>query len=218
MRDIMPVKTVMKTKVKTLDEALIFMTEKMAESEAKTAESQAKTDLAIQKMTMQVEEMSKEVKDFVNSSKNDFSRINNRLGHLIEFIVAPGIRMDMEEFGHKFKYAKANKVFKGIKDGKKRDLAEVDLLLSNGTEVMAVEIKTTLSMGWVKEHIEKLDTLREFEKYTKIQGKKLLGAVAGVFINDEAREYAKKRGLYVIEILEDKKRLKIDKPSKCHVW
>ena len=124
----------------------------------------------------------------------------------------------MEEFGYKFRYATANKVFRGIKNGKNSDLAEVDLLLSNGAKVMAVEVKTTLTMGWVKEHIDRLNTLREFEKYTKIQGKELLGAVAGVFINDEAREYAKKKGLYVIEILEDKKKLKIDKPSKYHVW
>ena len=214
----MPVKTVMKTKVKTLDEALIFMTESIAKSEVKIAESQAKTDLAIQELIKQVKKMSKEVEDYVNSSRNDFSRINKRLGHLIEFIVAPGIRQDMEEFGHKFRYATANKVFRGIKDGRKSDLAEVDLFLSNGTKAMAVEVKTTLTLGWVKEHIDQLDTLRTFEKYTKIQGKELLGAVAGVFINDDAREYAKKRGLYVIEILEDRKRLKIDKPSKCHVW
>ena len=207
----MPVKTVMKTKAKTLDEALIFMVEEMAKSKKET-------DLAIQELAIHVEAMSKEVKDFVNNSKNDFSRINKRLGHLIEFIVAPGIRQDMEVFGHKFRYATANKVFRGIKDGRKSDLAEVDLFLSNGTKAMAVEVKTTLTLGWVKEHIDQLDTLRTFEKYTKIQGKELLGAVAGVFINDDAREYAKKRGLYVIEILEDKKRLKIDKPSKCHVW
>jgi hypothetical protein len=211
MRDIMSVKTVMKTRVKTVDEAVMFMAEKMAESKKET-------DLAIQELTKQVEKTSKQVEDFVNNSKNDFSRINRRLGHLIEFIVAPGIRQDMEDFGHKFRYATANKVFRGIKDGRKSDLAEVDLFLSNGTKAMAVEVKTTLTLGWVKEHIDQLDTLRTFEKYTKIQGKELLGAVAGVFINDDAREYAKKRGLYVIEILEDKKKLKIDKPSKCHVW
>jgi hypothetical protein len=141
-----------------------------------------------------------------------------RLGQLVEFIVVPGIRHALNSFGHHFKYASANKKIQAIIKGEKIRVAEVDLFLHNGAEAMAVEIKTSLSPEDVNKHLDRLVKLRKYEKEANLQGKDLYGAVVGVFIDDNARRFALKNGLYVLEIIEDESSLKTDKPPKCRVW
>jgi hypothetical protein len=63
---------------------------------------------------------------------------------------------------------------------------------------MIVEIKTELTVERINKHIERLDKMR---KYADLHGDKrtFLGAVAGVVVTDEVREYALNQGLYLIE-------------------
>jgi hypothetical protein len=42
--------------------------------------------------------------------------------------------------------------------------------------------------------------------------------MVGVYVDERARKLALKNGLYVIEIEEEEKKLKTDKPAKCRVW
>jgi hypothetical protein len=226
----MAVKTKIKPTVKTLDEAVILMLERMAESNDRTdrliaesndrtdrvmAESQAKTDLAIQRLTENLEGLRLRVAEVLTS----LGTTGNRLGDIVELVVIPGLRHAVNAHGHCFRNAVANKSFMYIgKNGQKQEIAELDLFLSNGTEVMAVEIKNTLSVGYVNRCLSKLKRLREFEKETKIERKKLYGAVVGVYIDPDARRFALKNGLYVIDILEEEKKLKVDKPGRPRVW
>ena len=245
----MPVRTIARPKVKTIDEAIVLMTEKMvessahfekkiaessayfekkiAESDAKIAESQAKTDLAIrelkesntktdlviQRMAGTVEKLSKKV-DKVTAELSGIGTLGNRFGTLIELIVTPGIRKEINEHGHNFKYATANKLFRY----QKKDIAEVDLFLSNGAETMAVEIKAGLTLNDVKNHIKQLKTLRKYEVEINIQNKKLYGAMVGLSIDDNAREHALKNGIYILKILEQEEKLETESPTKARVW
>ena len=61
-----------------------------------------------------------------------------------------------------------------------------------------VEIKTQLTVERIKKHIERLEKMR---KHADSHGDKrtFLGAVAGVVVDDEAREHALNQGLYLIE-------------------
>jgi predicted RecB family endonuclease len=265
----MPVKTIPKNRFKTIDEAVIFLTESTAKSEAdfrkliaesdakmaesmakseadfrksiaesdariaaanakiaesdtriaaanaKIAESQAKTDLAIQRLTENVDRLSLRVEEVLTG----FSTVGNRFGELVEFLVAPGLRRVINKYNHDFKRSTSNKKFYYIgRDGFKHELTEVDMFLSNGTEVMAVEVKATLSAGYVSKHLLRLKKLREFEKEINLQGKKIYGAVVGIYIEKDARKLALKNGLYVIDILEDEKKLNVSKPTQCRVW
>jgi len=63
---------------------------------------------------------------------------------------------------------------------------------------MLVETKATLTTEDVNEHIERLEKMR---KYADLHGDKrtFLGAVAGVVMTTNVKEYALKQGFYVIE-------------------
>jgi hypothetical protein len=230
--------------VKTLDEAVIFMLERMAESNDRTdrliaesndrtdrlitesnertdrvmAESQIKTDLAIQRMTERIEVLSEEIGVYTKTVREDLSRVGNKLGYVMEIIIAPGIRHEINSLGYNFEKAMSNMVVVGAPDGKRREIAEIDMFLYDDTEAMAVEIKTTLTVKQVIGHLGQLYTLRRFEEFAEIQNKKLFGAVAGVYIDDDARDYALEHGLYVLKIQEEEKRLTAVKPAQPQVW
>jgi len=178
-------------------------------------------DLTISRLDKHTAEMTKNIADAnrrLDYLSMDSGAQGQRLGQLVEFIVIPGIRHAMNSLGHHFKYAAANKKIKAVIKGEKIRIAEVDLFLHNGAEAMAVEIKTSLTPEDVNKHLDRLVKLRKYEKEANIQGKDLYGAVVGVFIDDNARRFALKNGLYVLEIMEDESSLKTDKPPKCRVW
>jgi len=80
---------------------------------------------------------------------------------------------------------------------------------------MAVEIKTRLKEAAVRNHLERLQDLRDHEEEADIKDKKLFGAVVGIAIDDFARKVAKENGLYVVEIHEEEEALDVEKPEKC---
>lgn len=92
-----------------------------------------------------------------------------------------------------------------IHDAKGQKETQIDLLLINAAYSIAVEVKTTLNVEGVKEHIKRLDRLQKNPK-RYVKGTILLGAVAGMVIQEDADKYAYRKGLYVLkqkgEILE----------------
>ena len=71
-------------------------------------------------------------------------------------------------------------------------------MLENCDKAMMVEIKTKLTVERVNKHMERLEKMR---KHADLIGDKrtFLGAVAGVVVDKDAREYALNQGLYLIE-------------------
>jgi sugar lactone lactonase YvrE len=97
-------------------------------------------------------------------------------------------------------------------------LTEVDLLLENCDEVMVVEVKTQVSVKWVNRHLKRLELLREKERITGMTGKTIYAAVAGIGFDEEARALTVENGMYLIEIEEEKERIKIIPPVKVGTW
>jgi hypothetical protein len=71
------------------------------------------------------------------------------------------------------------------------------MMLENGDYVMAVEIKSNLTAEDVDRHIERIGKVRE-QLDKRGDRRKLVGAVAGMVVTKEAREYAQRKGLYVL--------------------
>jgi hypothetical protein len=120
--------------------------------------------------------------------------LGHRFGEMVEHMVIPNLLTQFEELG--FTFTKANPT--KIKDKEHGILAEVDALLENGDKVMAVEIKSKPNTGDIKDHVERMEKLRQ---YADLHNDKraYLGAVAGVVFNDNEKSYALKNGFYVIE-------------------
>jgi predicted nuclease of restriction endonuclease-like RecB superfamily len=149
-----------------------------------------------------LQEVAKSQKEYEQDRKKDKAEFNERLGNYInlfgdftEYVMAPKLREKFSEIGLDFPKANRNS---SIKDKVNNIFLETDVMLENGDKAMMVEIKTQLTVERINKHIERLEKMR---KYADLHGDKrnFLGAVAGVVVDDEAREYALNQGLYLIE-------------------
>ena len=136
-------------------------------------------------------------------------RYGDKIGALIERILIPGIKPVMNKYGHNFTTISPNREYYRSK-GKR--LAEIDLLLENGDEAMAIEVKTHLRKDDVVKYLAKLELLRENESITRLSGLTLLGAMAGLRVDEGARDLVLESGLYLIEMVEDSKYVNVVEP------
>ena len=142
------------------------------------------------------------VKENALQTKKDKAEFNERLGNYIklfgdftEYMMAPKLREKFMDFGLFFPKTSRNV---NVKDENKNIILEADAMLENGDKAMMVEIKTQLTVERVNKHIERLEKMR---KHADLYGDKrtFLGAIAGVVLDDDVREYALNQGLYLIE-------------------
>jgi len=148
----------------------------------------------------------------LDAMKDLDSKVGNRIGDLTEKILVPGLKLAMRNRGHVFTSLSPNREFDVVENGVTRRLTEVDLYLENGVESMAVEVKTQMRKEDVEHHLWRLDVMRKHEDITALRGKTLLGAMAGLDILVEAREFALRSGLYLIEMIESEKYVKVVEP------
>ncbi|MDR2592409.1 MAG: hypothetical protein LBC59_06335 [Chitinispirillales bacterium] len=154
-----------------------------------------------------------ELRDEINKWVGYFG---NSIGYIMEAVLIPGIKPKMNELGHNFTTLATRKKY--FKD-KGRAYVEVDLYLENCEEVMIVEVKTQLSVKGVERQLKRLKLLRENESEKSLKGKVLYSAVAGMEIDDDAREMALELGMYVVEMVEDTKYVNVIKPpGKIGTW
>jgi hypothetical protein len=87
-----------------------------------------------------------------------------------------------------------------IYDTPRHAVTEIDILLTDDTYVMAVEVKTQFDKtGDVDHHLQRLERIRKWPP-AACKGKKLLGAIAGGTVLPEVRDYAHTSGLFVLEL------------------
>jgi exonuclease VII large subunit len=209
----------MKESNERADRRMVELERQMKESDRQIKESNERTDRMIAESNARMEKLIAEMKETVDKLSENLGHVGNKLGELVELIVIPGMRRAVNAHGHKFTKSIVNKVFYGIgRGGYKEKIAEVDMFLYNGNEAMAAEIKASLSAEDVTRHLERLKRLRMFEKDTNVQNKKLYGAIVGISVDFFARKLALKNGLYVLEIMEEEKRLQTEKPARCRVF
>ena len=240
-------KTAARPTVKTLDEAVVLLTANMTEmsqgitelkrqmketdrqmketdrqmneTRRQIKESNERTDRMIAESNARMEKLIAEMKETVDKLSENLGHVGNKLGGLVELIVIPGMRRAVNAHGHNFTKSIVNKSFYGTgRGGYKEKIAEADMLLYNGTEAMAVEIKASLSAEDVTRHIERLKKLRAHEKDTNLHNKKLYGAIVGITVDFFARKFALKNGLYVLEIMEEENRFQTEKPARRRAW
>jgi hypothetical protein len=159
------------------------------------AEQQKETDRIVRENA----EAQKETERIFKEQKKDFNaRLGeyvNLFGEVTEYTMAPKLREKFRELGLDFpqtsRNTKVNDIVNGIS-------FETDVKLENGDKAMLVEVKTKLTVERINKHIERLEKMR---MYANLHGDKrtFLGAVAGVVVDEEARNYALNQGFFVIE-------------------
>jgi hypothetical protein len=149
----------------------------------------------IQELRESQEESEKEHDRQMKEYNRRFGEFANRFGEIVEYMVAPNLREKFRELGLNFPQANSGSV---ISDYDNNIFLEVDVKLENGGKAMLVEVKTKLTTEDVKDHIKRLEKMRV---YADLHGDKrsFLGAVAGVVVTPNVKEYALGQGFYVIE-------------------
>jgi hypothetical protein len=164
--------------------------------------SQKETDRQMKEVRESQKENAASLKETERVMKENSSDFNIRLGKYInlfgeftESMMAAGLREKFTEFGLDFPKANPNA---SVEDRINKIFFETDVMLENGDKAMLVEIKTKLTIERINKHIERLEKMR---KYADLHGDKrtFLGAVAGIIVPDEVKDYALNQGFYFIE-------------------
>jgi uncharacterized protein YoxC len=123
--------------------------------------------------------------------------VNRSIGELIETLFAPHLGEKFERYHYNLKRI-YGRVY--IYDDKNRQRGEIDILLSNTTVCMAVEVKRWLDKrDQVDEHIRRMKLIQQYPP-AEAKGKKLLGALASAVVSPEIQDYAEQCGFFVLEL------------------
>ena len=143
----------------------------------------------------ELREIQKETARQIQRTDSELGKLSKRMGEVVEYMVAPNLREKFRELGYDFPQAHQNS---DVSDRKNNIFIEIDVKLENGDKAMLVEVKTKPATKDVKDHIKRLDKMRV---YADLHGDKrtFLGAVAGVVMSDNVKEYILKQGFFVIE-------------------
>ncbi len=180
---------------------------KFQETDRKFQETERKFWETSQETDRKFQETSREIK-VVNES---IGRLGNRLGDFVEEMVRPAAVRLFREQG-----IDVHEVHRGVEASRDGDDIEIDLLVVNTTDLVAVECKSLLSIDDVNQHLTNLNKLkRMLPTYAE---KRVMGGVAAMVLPDNVGRYAYRHGLFVIAQSGDHLLIRNDAKFKPHVW
>jgi hypothetical protein len=179
------------------------------------AERQKETERLIKENAEQQKETERQMKESAERLDKQLGRLGNRIGELVEHLVAPNTMEKFNELGYCFTKTGTNIKITDPKT-KKAD-AEVDILLENGDIVIAMEVKSRPNTEDVNDHVQRMEVLRRYAD-NRQDNRRYQGAVAGALISKEVRRYILEKGFYVIEQTGDTVRINIPKGFKAREW
>jgi hypothetical protein len=140
----------------------------------------------------QIKELSRETDKQIKELSKNIGGLSSSLGKWAEEMVAANLWEKFKSMGYTFEHGGPEKYWEN-----NRLVAQVDILLENGDYAMAVEVKSVLAERDVDEHLERIQKVRRQLDKRKDR-RKLVGAVAGMAVAEEVRDYAQRKGLYVL--------------------
>jgi hypothetical protein len=135
--------------------------------------------------------------------------LNNTLGSIVEHLLTPGLPKKFKKLGYSFDRIATYKFAEGV-------YAQIDGMLENGEQAVAVEVKTTLRQADIDDHLVRMEKIR---KYANEHGDKrqFMGAMAATITDENTRNCALNKGLFVIEPSGED--VKVTKPKgEVRVW
>ena len=145
---------------------------------------QKETDRIVQETALQMKETDRRLK----KAEGLFT---TQWGKLMEALVEGDLLKLLKQQGITVKDTTMN-----MKSRHKEEDWEIDILASNGEEIVIVEVKTTLKIQDIKELIYKLKKFTTWKP--RYKDTKIYGAVAYLKEDHSSTKYAEKQGLFVI--------------------
>ena len=185
------------------------------ERQAQQKEWQARQEAWEKRAEKRAKEAEKEMKRFqAQQEKTDRmiqkvgGRFNKRWGHLVESLVKGKLVPLLKSRG-----VKVERLFTNAETGDKNgDLpnTEFDIVAVNGTEVVVVEVKTTLTPKDLSRFLLHLGNFKTY--FPEYENKALYGAMAYLKSEGKAEVLSEEEGLFVIKAVGDSASL-INKPN-----
>jgi len=197
----------------------------VAESQKQDRLQMQEERLQMQETRLQMQETDRKIKEVSEAQKQTtrqmketnrrFGLLSNRFGELAEHLVAPNIHKRFNELGYHFGCRSLGGMI--LSDNKGNTRAEIDLLLENGSTIMALEVKTKPTVKDVEHHIKRLEILRE--NRSTINDKRVIkGAIAGAIFGTEEKKATIEAGLYVVEQSGDTMKIDVPEGFQAREW
>jgi hypothetical protein len=174
-------------------------------------EASAENDRKWQQMREEMHEMSKETDRKIKEVSTEVGRLGNKLGDFIEEMVRPAAVRLFKDRG-----IDVHEVHRNVSSKRDGEEIEIDLLVVNNQDTIAIECKSTLSIDDVNEHLERLEKLKRL--LPDYRHKNLMGAVTAMIIPDNVARFAYKKGLFVIGQTGEQLVVRNDAKFKAKVW
>ena len=186
---------------------------KFQETDRKFQETDRKfqeTERLVKETSQQMKETDRkfqETERLVKETSKQMGGLNNSFGELAQHLVAPNIIEKFNELDFDFTKCSLNVKIKEP-GNKKKNLAEVDIMLEDGDVVVIVEVKARADKGDLEDHVIRMEKLRQ---YADIRGDKrrYQGAMAVAITDDSLRELILGQGFYLVEQTGDTVRINI---------
>jgi hypothetical protein len=191
--------------------------------------AQLETDRILKELSAEIKETSREIKEVqketareikevqketareIKAVNTSIGRLSNRLGEFVEEAVRPSAVRLFRERG-----IDVHEVHQNVTSNREGSAFEIDLLVVNNQDVVAIECKSNLSIDDVNEHLERLEKIKRF--LPDHVNKRISGAVAGMVIPANVATYAIKKGLYVIGQNGEHLELRNEKSFTAKTW
>lgn len=158
--------------------------EERAEAERKFQEQRAETERVLREERAKTEESFREM-------NRSLGRISNRLGDFAEEMVAPAARHLFLDRG-----IPVHLVARNVEGRRNGHAMEIDILVVNGEHALAIEVKSRPKIADIDEQLERLSLFKEV--FPAFADRKLMGAIAGLVMDENVARYAYRQGLFVI--------------------
>lgn len=180
------------------------------------------TDRKFQESDRKIQESRQELGRVIAETRRDMAESNRQLnqqlgalggkwGLFVENMVAPACKTLFLDRG--IPVHRVSQRVQVIRDG---DTMEVDVLVQNQNHVLAVEVRSSLSVDDIKEFVEDLQRFHQF--FPEHADRQLYGAVAGIAFDQGADRYAYRQGLFVLAQSRETMQILNDATFEPRAW
>ncbi|MEN9374722.1 MAG: hypothetical protein RIR79_2274 [Pseudomonadota bacterium] len=208
-----------------MEQKRIKAEQKRADAEQKRAEEDARIRAEAEKQRTEINEQRADAekkraeedakyKREMREINRQLGKLGNRLGEFVQEMVYPAA-VDL----FRARGLNVHQVMRNVRglDDNGRTRMEIDLLVINNSELVAIECKSEVIVDDIKRHLERLTEFKD--AFPQYKNYRVLGAVAGmVWKGDGIVEFAEKAGFFALMQSGDMVQLGNSKGFEPHIW
>jgi hypothetical protein len=153
----------------------------------------------------------RELLELFKKTEKKVNDLTGKWGRFVEGMIAPGVERLFEE-----RNIRVNTVYQHVRRRKDGKEIEIDILAIDGEYAVLIEAKSTLGTEDVREHLDRIGKFRTF--FHEYADRSIVGAVAGIVIEENADRFAYKNGLFVIAQSGEAVKILNDSKFKPKQW